>query len=116
MNKDLKEILDQRKNSKIPDNTFLGLGLGFLFPILGILILYLYWGDGNFGRYIRSFADTESPEAMRQASKIISLSMFAMLIPFNFFLNKKKYKSTRGIIFATAFFAILILLYNFVWQ
>lgn len=116
MNQDARDLIQQRKHKRVPDNTWLGLALGLVFPIFGILLLYLFWGDGDFGLYVRSFADTASPVAMRQASKIISLSMFAMLIPFNYFLNRKKYLSTRGVIFATAFYAILIILYNFVWQ
>lgn len=115
MNKQL-DIKTEYKNRKIPDKTWLGLVLGLIFPIIGIIILYFFWGTGSFGLYIRSFTDFENVNAMRQSSKIVSLSMFAMLVPFNFFLNKRKYYSTRGVIIATCLYAVLILLYNFVWQ
>lgn len=105
-----------QKKSKLPDNTILGFILGLIFPVIGICILYFFWGDGSFEGYISNFYNTSSPLAMRTASKIMSLSMFTMLIPFNIFINRKKYYSTRGIILATSIFAILIILYNFVWQ
>lgn len=113
----VNDLLRRKKNEKVPDNMILGLVLGLVFPLLGILIFYFLWGGGNdFGTYISGFWNTKSISAMRQSSKIMSISMFAMLIPFNYFLNKRKYISTRGIIFATAFYAIMIILYNFVWQ
>jgi len=104
------------KKSKLPDNAVFGFIIGMLFPLLGILLLFFFWGDGNFGKYMGNLVNFDSPLAMRTSSKVVSLSMFAMLIPFNFFLNKKKYYSTRGIILATAVYAILIIFYNFVWQ
>lgn len=104
------------KKSKLPDNTLLGFLIGLIFPILGIVLLYFFWGDGNMKSYFAKFFNTKNPADMRSASKIMSLSMFAMLIPFNIFINKKKYLTTRGIILATSVFAILIILYNFVWQ
>lgn len=117
INKEAQDLIKRKKNEKVPDNTILGLILGLLFPLVGIVIFYFLWGGNlSFGKYIGEFFNIDSPSSMRQSSKIISLSMFGMLIPFNFFLNKKKYFSTRGIIFATAIYAILILLYNFVWQ
>lgn len=104
------------KKSKLPDNTVLGFVLGLIFPILAIIVLYFFWGDSNMKNYFGKFFNTNNPSDMRSASKIMSLSMFAMLIPFNIFINKKKYLTTRGIILATAVFAILIIMYNFVWQ
>ena len=117
MSNSAHDLIQRKKNEKVPDKTIIGLLLGLVFPFLGILIFYFLWGAGKtFGAYLGDFIKIESVPAMRQSSKIVSISMFAMLIPFNYFLNKRKYYSTRGVIFATAFYAILILLYNFVWQ
>lgn len=116
----IKTLEPKRTNPKRPkkplDNTLIGLLAGLLFPILGIVVLFFFWGNGNWSYYFKQFTEFGSPTSMEQSSKLISLSMIANLAPFYFFLNKKAYLSTRGIIIASFLFAILIFLYKFVWQ
>lgn len=98
------------------NNALIGFIAGIIFPLLGLLLLYFFWGNGNFGGYFQQFTNWESPLSMEQSSKLISLSMIANLIPFYYFLNRRAYLTTRGIIIATMLFAVLIFLYKFVWQ
>lgn len=106
----------QAKPGGIPNTAIIGLIAGLIFPILGIMVLYLFWGDGNLPKYASMFTSINYPSAMERSSKVVSLAMIANLIPFYFFLNKKKYLVTRGIIIASILFAVLIFLYKFVWQ
>lgn len=108
----------QRKptNSKVPNAAVVGLIAGIIFPLLAIVVLYLFWGDGDIGYYFEGFIRWGYPPSMEKSSKIVSLALVANLIPFYFFLNKHKYLSTRGVLLGSAIYVVLIFLYKFVWQ
>lgn len=115
---DLQEIpynlrIRKKKNTG-PDNLLAGLIIGLLFPTIGVLILYFFWGGGDVKNYVSMFFDIKSSR-INVASKILSLAMFTNLIPFYFFLNKKKYRTARGIILSMFIYGIIILLYKFVF-
>lgn len=100
-----------------PDAAPFGLLMGLLFPLLGLLLLYFLWsGKHSFAGYLRLFTTFDSPGMMNAASKALSLSMIANLIPFYFFLNRKQYLTVRGILMSMLLIAVLIVLYKFVWQ
>jgi len=101
---------------KGPDSALIGLIAGLVFPVLGIMLLFFFWGDGNFGKYLGMFFDLKNYIKIDRASKVLSLSLIANLIPFYYFLNRKKYQTTKGIILATFLYCVLIVLYKFVWQ
>lgn len=100
-----------------PDAAAFGLLAGLLFPAVGLLVLYFVWSrDTSFGEYLRMFTAFDSPILMNTASKALSLSMIANLIPFYFFLNRKQYLTVRGILISMVLIGVLIVLYKFVWQ
>ena len=100
-----------------PDSAVIGLITGLIFPVLGLLVLYFLWsGNSNLASYCAMFTDFKSPIRMESASKAISLSMIANLIPFYFFLNRKQYMTVRGILISMLLIGVLIVLYKFVWQ
>lgn len=114
---DLYTLKKNRPKRRGPDSALLGLIIGIVFPCLAVIVLYfLQYRDFSFGRYIGMFVQFDSPYQMEQASKLVSLSMISNLIPFYYFLNKKCYLSTRGILLATMLSFVLIILYKFVWQ
>jgi hypothetical protein len=95
----------------------IGLLVGILFPILGILIMYFFWPtSGTFKEYLLSFVSVNNAYEMNKASKVLSLSMIANLIPFYFFLNKKQYLAVRGILMSMVLFFLVFVLYRFVWS
>ena len=99
------------------DVAALGLLIGIAFPVLGIIVLYFLWStSGTFGDYLHSFVSFNNAYEMNKASKVLSLSMIANLIPFYFFLNKKQYLAVRGILISMVLFFLLFVLYRFVWS
>lgn len=99
------------------DVAVVGFLTAVLVPILALIILYFLWfGTGTFGQYMAMFFDLNNPIAMNNASKAVSLAMIANLLPFYFFLNKKKYLTVKGVLVGSALFVLLIILYKFVWQ
>jgi len=99
------------------DVALVGFLLGIIVPIIALIILFFLWfNTGTFSQYISMFFALDNPIAMNNASKAVSLAMIANLIPFYFFLNKKKYLTVKGILIGSALFVLLILLYKFVWQ
>ena len=98
------------------DVALLGLIVGLAFPALAILLLYFFRsGAAPFSAYMNMFIRFGEPRIMNEVSKLISLSMIANLIPFYYFLNRKAYLSTKGVIIATALLGVLMVLYKFVW-
>ena len=95
----------------------LGLLVGILFPVVAILVLYFFWPtSGTFGDYMHTFVSVHNSYDMNKASKVLSLSMIANLIPFYFFLNKKQFLAVRGILMSMVLFFLLFVLYRFVWS
>ena|SRR5690554_2308861 len=112
-----KDIGKNRNSSKRFDNALLGLVLGIVFPLLALVVMYFFrFGDYSMSKYFSMFVDLKNPYLLNEASKVVSLSMIANLIPFYFFLNRKFYQTTKGVIIASFFYVILILMYKFVWQ
>lgn len=100
-----------------PDAAAFGLLVGLVFPFLGLIVLFFLWArDTSFGEYVKMFTAFNSPTLMNTASKALSLSMIANLIPFYFFLNRKQYLTVRGILISMVLIGVLIVLYKFVWQ
>ncbi len=51
---------------------------------------FFWFGNYSFANYISMFTGIDTPFLMNNASKAVSLAMLANLIPFYFFLNRKK--------------------------
>lgn len=108
--------IPNNRRSGAPDSAIMGFIAGIAATLLGIIVLYFFWGNGDFKTYFSEFTRFGTSLYMERSSKIISLAMIANLIPFYFFLNKRKYLSTRGVLIAAFLFVVLIILYKFVWQ
>lgn len=89
----------------------LGLILGIIFPILGLLLLYLITFDGSLKEYFQYLVVNYK----RATPGMISLSLMANLIPFIFYTSKRLDLTARGILIATMLYAVLIVLIKFVW-
>ncbi|KAA5536977.1 hypothetical protein F0919_04720 [Taibaiella lutea] len=106
-----------KKGKSGTDVAALGLLIGIAFPILGIVVLYFLWStSGTFGDYLHSFVSFNNAYEMNKASKVLSLSMIANLVPFYYFLNKKQYLAVRGILISMVLFFLLFVMYRFVWS
>ena len=104
-------------NRRNPGSAPIGLLVGLLFPILGLIALYFILpGHSSFGSYFSIFTSFKVPALMTAASKTLSLSVIANLIPFYFFLNRKQYQTVKGLLISMVLFLMLIVLYKFVWQ
>jgi hypothetical protein len=97
-----------KRNPNIPkyDNGLIGALSGLLVIIVAIVIIkFLRHPSYSFANYINFFIDLDNPFLMSEASKILSLALFSLLAPFYFFLNKKCYLATRGV----------LVMYKFIW-
>jgi hypothetical protein len=88
-----------------------GLLLGIIFPLLGMLILYLIkFNNMQIGAFIGTFMQDHKLAAM-----VLSLSLIANAIPFIYYTNKRLDLTARGILIATMLYALVIVLLKFVW-
>ncbi|HRO42358.1 MAG TPA: hypothetical protein PL009_05960 [Flavipsychrobacter sp.] len=88
-----------------------GLLLGIIFPMLGMLIMYLIKFTGtSFSAFIETMVANHKVAAM-----VLSLSLLANAIPFIYYTNKRLDLTARGILIATMLYAVLIVLLKFVW-
>ncbi len=88
-----------------------GFILGALCPLIGLVILYNLWGQGEglmpFTKLLFKMPG--------QASKVFTLSLLVNLLPFLFFMYKRMDYALRGVFIATMLYAVLIVLIKFVW-
>lgn len=95
-------------NRNIP---ILGFILGILFPLLGVVIMYLVKFSGTpFSGFIQTMMNNH-----KVASMVLSLSLMANAIPFIYYTNKRLDYTARGILVATMLYAVLIVLLRYVW-
>ena len=89
----------------------LGLVIGIVFPMLGMLVMYLIKFTGTpFGEFVQTMVANHKVAAM-----VLSLSLLANAIPFIYYTNKRLDLTARGILIATMLYAVLIVLLKFVW-
>jgi hypothetical protein len=89
----------------------LGLILGIVFPMLGMLVMYLIKFTGTpLSGFIQTLSDYHKIAAM-----VLSLSLLANAIPFIYYTNKRLDLTARGILIATMLYAVLIVMLKFVW-
>ena len=89
------------------DQLVLGLILGTILPMLAFIITWLIAEGGSLGDYIQRF------QKMGRVSSLISLSAIPNLLLFFIFIWLNKYKSARGVIFATFLLAFAMLIVKF---
>lgn len=91
------------------DNFYFGGFLGFVFPVIGFLLFYLFffYGKLSLNEYVDYLFQS------RAVSAALSLSVILNLPVFFYFIHKNFYQTCRGIIFATLFYGALILIFKF---
>lgn len=90
------------------DNYSLGAILGFVGPIIGLLIF-------KFTKFAEiSFADTlrylYQEQGHRTISVALSLALLVNAVLFTFYINSRKDKTAKGIFIFTCIYGLLILL------
>jgi len=86
-----------------------GLLLGIIFPILGVLVMYLVkFNTDSFGSFIGTLFRQPKVGAM-----VLSLALIANLIPFLFFTSRRLDLSARGVLVATMLYAVPIIIMRF---
>ncbi len=93
------------------DHLTLGLILGFLAPIAGFAIYYLY--------RFRLFTVKEYLQVLllekSLLSGVISLALFANAVIFTVYINTRKDKTATGIFIATCVYGVSALLIKWFW-
>lgn len=88
-----------------------GFILGLLMPLLGLVIVYSFWGQHEgLEPFVKSLFVLKD-----LAGKVFTLSLLANLIPFLYFNVKRMDYALRGVVMATMMYAVLIILIKFVW-
>lgn len=94
------------------NNALFGLILGIIFPMLGLLVVYLIkYSHASIGAFLHGLMNDHNAAAL-----ILSFSLFANLIPFIFYTNKRLDLTAKGILIATMLYAVPIILLKFVWH
>lgn len=91
------------------DNFYIGGFLGFVFPAIGFLLFYLFffYDKLTLNQYVDYLFQSKA------VSAALSLSLILNLPVFFYFIYKNFFNTTRGIIFATLFYGVLILIFKF---
>lgn len=111
-----KSIHSKPKREK-NDKFILGLALGIITPVVGMFLVWvLMFSDIALKYILRWFVAFDNPRVLNEISKLVSLGMILNLAPFYWFLNKKRYETVKGIILASFFYLILVLMYKWVLQ
>lgn len=90
------------------DNLQLGLLLGFLAPILGLIIYYFvtfYFNGVGFMEFLGYLKHYKS-----LLTSVSSLSLVANAVVFTFYINSHKDKTAKGIFVSTLIYGIAVLL------
>jgi len=89
-----------------------GFIIGLVFPVLGILTMYLIKFNGtSFDAFFSAMNGDHKLAAM-----VLSLSLLANIIPFVYYTNKRLDLTAKGILIATMLYALVIVLLRFVWN
>lgn len=91
------------------DNRYFGAFLGLIFPMVGFVLFYVFaFSDEiNFQQYWKQLFDTSKMSAALSLAIILNLPVF--------FLNlwSQRYENAKGVVGATIFYGIFIVLFKF---
>jgi ribonucleotide reductase alpha subunit len=89
----------------------LGLVIGLIFPLVGMVILYLIrFREMEFSAFMQTLSAQHKVAAM-----VLSLSLLANAVPFIYYTNKRLDLTARGILIATMLYALVIVMLKFIW-
>lgn len=84
------------------DSLRLGILLGFLSPLLGVVVFYFWKASANpFGVFIETALQNK-----QFLTVLISFSLFANAVVFTLYVNKRKDRTARGIFISTCLYAM----------
>jgi len=87
------------------DNLQLGFILGFLGPLLGLIIIYFAkFSSNSFGIFLEQFFSDN-----RLITSIGSLALLANVVLFTLYINTHRDRTAKGIFLITVVFGIAIL-------
>lgn len=91
------------------DNIYFGAFLGLVFPVIGFLLFYVFaFSEAmSLQQYWNHLFNTS------KMSAALSLSIVMNLPVFFFFISGKRYENVKGVIGATIFYGIFIILFKF---
>jgi hypothetical protein len=90
------------------DSLQLGILLGFIAPLLGILVYYLIVfmpRQVSFSEYLRYLSQLKS-----LLTGVSSISLIANAILFTIYINSRRDKTAKGIFVSTLIYGVLVLL------
>lgn len=102
-------MADRFKAGRPRDNIYLGVFLGLVFPVIGFLLFYVFAfsDDMSLTEYWNRLFNTS------KISAALSLSIIMNLPVFFYFLSLKRYEIVKGIVGATIFYGLFIILFKF---
>ncbi len=88
------------------DSLRMGIVLGFLAPILGVIIFYFWKASANpFSVFLEAAIQNK-----QFLTVLISFSLFANALIFTLYINSRRDDTARGVFIATCIYAISALL------
>jgi hypothetical protein len=91
------------------DNLKLGLVLGFLGPLLGLVIIYLLkFSSVGFINFLEEFVNNN-----KLITSIGALSLLANIVLFTFYINTHRDSTAKGVFVTTLVYGVIILLLKF---
>jgi len=102
-------MTDPRKPTPGRDNIYLGAFLGIIFPVVGFLLYYVF----IFYDHLTIDQYWDFLFASGNIAAALSLAVIMNLPVFFFNLWRNKYETVKGIIGATLFYALLIIIFKF---
>lgn len=91
------------------DNIYFGAFLGLIFPIAGFILFYVFAFSDSMTLH-DYWAELFNKSKMSAA---LSLSIVMNLPVFFFNISNKKYESAKGVVGATIFYGLFIILFKF---
>jgi len=91
-----------------------GFLIGLVLPVIGFMIMYLWWGKFThhmgFGEFVSSISADHKAFA-----KVLTMSLLINLIPFAYCNTKRLDLISRGIFVITMIYVVIVLYTMFVW-
>lgn len=102
-------MLKRNRPARGRDNIYLGAFLGLVFPAIGFLLFYVFAFSDRI-----SLQDYWNELFNRsEMSAALSLSIVMNLAVFFYTISNKKYESAKGVVGATIFYGVFIILFKF---
>lgn len=100
------DLFSHKKRERL--RLLVGFCIGAIFPVLGaLLVIWVRWG--YFYRFDIYKNILFEPKML---AFVITLGLFANLPAFHFFTWKKRHNSVKGVVIATCFWGLFLVLYT----